>query len=199
MERAARSRHGFRNSATAVQCLPFGYNGYMNGSHKKMHNFFDFAPLVLIGLVSVLVTLGLTLLYCSLSTEMKQLSHVKRVMKYLTASLLVIFIYITTFSITEAISALTPEKQTKATEYVIFFIFFLAVYLEKNVIIVGYLLAFHFTKVWDTLKTFCSKKKKEKLAQKSASEYGTFKESDRISQPSETCYSVQYTNEFTTV
>lgn len=116
----------------------YGFNGHFCAlkNNTKMNFFLQFTPPELVGLVSIVVALGLALLYCTLPKEKRQLKNVRNVIKNLVISLLVVLLYVATFNITEIVYV-ARENPKKETSYAIILPFFVALNIERVGILIG--------------------------------------------------------------
>ena len=184
----------------------YGYNGFLCGlkisnysTFGVLQNLYSNIPMELAGLVSVIASLGVIIYYCTLSSEMKRLKKVRRVIKNLVVSLVIVFL----FSMASNVLALL--QATISVGYQSFsalaWLSILVVNLERIVFLVGYLLVFHFSKVCSPVKKLCNCRRKgtHNSIQRNCNEYGTFRDSNKSTAPSQTFFNVSYTGEFTTI
>ena len=186
----------------------YGYNGVLctltlskvrNNSdiYRKevMAAFCVYTPPELAGVVSILAAMGVIVFYCTLSTRLKGLKHVRRLIKNLVASLIVVFTLFMTFNAVSITRVALSEYY-----FALVYLSMLVLTLEKIIVLTGYLLVFHYSKVCGSVRKLCSCRRQSKhKPQENCNEYGTFRESNRDTAPSTTYFNVPYTGEFTTV
>ena len=150
--------------------------------------FYGYSLFEVTGLTAVTVALGLTITYCTLSVK---LQNAKRVVKNLLVLLTAVIAHIVALNLLMVIDVATrPTYQLKMVLAVL-------VTLSEFILLVGYLSAFHITKLSELMKklTVLGNRYNRQLNK----EYGTFKNSSRRTDHSTTFFNVPYTGEFTTV
>ncbi len=172
--------YGFDGHICAIK--PSSNNTNLSSNIVLTGQLYSYAPILLTGLVAVVLMVGLAVVYCTMSAKLKQ---AKRTIKKLVALLLSIIGFLLTFSLLSLIlntlicnSLVVYGMNTTFTT------------LGKFVIIVGYLIVFHWTRKRRT------KNGNHKNIQENK-EYGTFRESSRETAPSDTYFTVPHTGEFT--
>ena len=170
-----------------------------NGSIFITIYFVMYTPAELVGLVAILTALGMMVSYYSLSSKLQHYQQARHVIRKLIASLVVVIICIVAFNIFEVLwITIRTEKHHDYMTMLSFTL--LTKSLQKTVLLIGYLLMFHFSNVCDPLKKYIKKKKREhihNLYDKRV--YGTIKESHGSTYPSSTYFNVSHTGQFTTV
>ena len=151
---------------------------------------FNFSCYELVTLFCVVIAIGLLVVYCVLSTK---LQSAKVMMKYLAVLLAAVIVNSIVLNI--CVAAYTNGSVANKLRV------FIAIFdtADDFVFLSGYLLVFYSSKIFkvpSVIKWFSKRKTTD-----SGTEYGTFKESDRETAPSETCWnmSAPYTGAFTSV
>ena len=155
--------------------------------------FFNFFGYELVTLFCVLIAIGLFVVYCVLSTK---LQSAKVMMKYLTVLLGAVIIN----SVILNIIMVMYTNSSIADRLRLFTAVFATV--DDFVFLSGYLLVFYSSKLSTPFKKLIKWFSKRKMIPlMDGTDYGTFKESERRTAPSETYYShsVPYTGAFTSV
>ncbi len=180
----------------------YGFSGHLCGIKAKCSRqrreftslfFYVYASTELTGVFAIFTALGMTIVYCTLSSR---LQHARHLIRKLIAFLLAMIAYIMITNLT-AVMRITIQPGYQLA------IFFVSVYsFGKFFLIVGYLVAFHFSRIHKALKKLAARKRKKcsnQQADRNIAEYGTFKESSRNTVPSSTFFNIPHTGEFTSV
>ena len=186
-------KYGFNN----LMCGMIRSNSSeINNSSMISSYFIMYTPPELAGLVAILAALGMIVVYCTLSADLQGHQHARRLIKNLIVSLLVVFTLTVAFNVMVVVWNIKEEDEYQA--YIVAFTMTLVIRnFEKMVLLIGYLLMFHFSKVCNPLKKLIKRSKNPAPHnQKQNREYGTFTESSRVSPYSYTHFSVPYTGEF---
>lgn len=150
-----------------------------------------------VGLVALLMALGITVVYCKLAARF---ADAKQLLRQVLMLVLAIVGFMIILNIMLGIDILRSS-------YTMEIYFAAAATINDLVFLGGYILTFYFPKCLNyarrrfTFQAFrftfqAFRRREERRGEK---EYGTFKESDRVSAPSNTEFQVQYTGEFTSV
>ena len=131
-------------------------------------------------------TVGIIIMYCTVASKY---SNVRRLLRHIIILSLAIVIFMVLLNLMLMVDLLKSESYNRQLCFAV------AATLKDLIFLSGYILTFYGPK--------CVKKttSKERLHNKEGTgkEYGTFKESDRVSAPSSTFYQVQFTGQFTSV
>ncbi len=157
--------------------------------------FYNYAPREILAFSSGISALGMTLVYCKLSAEMK---HARSMIKKLAISMLVLFIYF-------LLLHLQIIGRNGGNTSRIFFVFWHLI--AKFLVLLGYLVLFHCSNMHDQIRKLSRRKKEDKVLvpeedreKKKIVEYGTFQESSRMTLPSSTrSITLPFTGGFTTI
>ena len=187
----------------------YGFNGIMcgfrpsnhsdvdNGSFQIFFYFLTFAPPELAGLIAIFAALGMIVLYCTLSSKLQRHQQARLVIKKLTISVLVVVALVVAYNISEVLWIMRPKGYHHYMLTVC--IGLLTTNLEKMILLIGYLLTFHFSNICTPLKKLIKRKRRDLRYNPSKQGYGTIGEPDRSTSPSNTYFNVSYTGQFTTV
>ena len=172
--------YGFDGHICAI--MPTSNSSNVSSKVVLTGQLYSYTPILLTGLVAVILTVGVTVVYCTVSRKLKP--TIKHAIKNLaTLSLSIIGFLLTYFLVSLILNTLICNN------LVVYGMNTTFTTLGKFVIIVGYLIAFHWTR-----------KRKKKMVNsnnmQANKEYGTFKESSRETAPSNTHFTVPYTGEF---
>ena len=143
-----------------------------------------------VGLVAICAILGIMIVYCGISTHFRRAKVLLRRIIILLVAIIVYMVFLNLL--------LVVVSDHRAGYYLKLFSAITQTPIDY-VPLCGYLITFHYSKLCHMIKRFVTKK--ERRVPGHLHEYGTFKESERVSAPSNTFYDshIGYTGEFTTV
>ena len=191
-----------------VVCMPYyknvdlhyGFNGFMCASIAS--NFTESyviyiltAPSYIAGGIAVVVALGMTVVYCTLSAKLQQ---ARIAIRNLIIFVCTVIIYSLAFRIQDEILSIISINYCRR-----FGIYIATILLSSAMVVtlfIGYLLTFQFPKFCDPLKNLVKKKirnHRHNLNYNYNNEYGTFRKSSRETAPSTTYFNISYTGDFT--
>lgn len=156
-------------------------------------SIFNFTNIELTGLVAILVALVMGIVYCTLSVR---LQHAKRAFKNILLFLIGVVGYVVVFDLLTV-----TLKFTKGGYQISIFSVSFAV-LGKFVLLIGYILTFHFSKLCDPMKKLLKAKVEVSLLlhqEKLTQNYGSVKETKSSETTRSTFFEPPYTGQFTTI
>lgn len=181
----------------------YGFNGFMCGltasnysdipkSSVVVSYFVTTMPQALAGLIAILSAIGMIILYCSLSSKLQSHRLARNVIKKMCVSLVVVITFLVATYITTILwrTRKSGYQNYMATLSLSLF----TINIGKAVLLIGYLLTFHFSNICNPLKRLA--KKNEVHNNDLRSKYGSFKESNESRMPSETRFTIRLTGEF---
>ncbi len=164
-----------------------------------MSYFIKFVPVELAGLTAVFVTLIMIVLYCTLSSKLQH-QRARFVIKKLAVSVLVVFIFIMAYNFADIIILWLTRGSGYSYYMTALCVALFTTTFWKVVLMLGYLLTFHFPNICNQLKKRGKKDLRDNLQHyKETYYYGTFRQSSGNTSPSSTYFSFSYTGEFTTM
>lgn len=160
-----------------------------NFKYKSFYNFFGYEIVTFVGLC---IALGLLITYCVLSAKLHRARIMLRHLAVLLTAIVITNVILNVMFVVHI-------KNLVSYKFLLFSAMFATV--DDYIFLSGYLLVFHSSKLFIMIKKSVRTKKTANKAIHpiNAKEYGTFKESDRVTMPSYTHFSIPYTGEFTTV
>lgn len=151
---------------------------------------------VLAGVFAVVSTIGVAIVYCSMS---RSLQNARRVVKKLLIILVMLIVYTLVLNSVQIVLKKSLEAEGSLTELVIDRCFQT---IGKFVLIIGYLLVFHFSNFCEPIKKLVKKKTERRRIEDHHQErenQQTFRDSSRESAPSFTFFNNPYTGQFTSI
>ena len=150
---------------------------------------YDFGVYEVVGFIALCIALGMIMIYCTLFTRLKR---AKYMVKHLVLLISAVVVNLLILNMMVAISYL------KNSGFGLRIIFVILATLDDFVFLSGYLLTFYSFKIYTAVRKLF-KRKAKKHANDQRGEYGTFRESNRTTVPSNTYYDIQYTGQFTNI
>ena len=155
--------------------------------------FFNMLTYEAVPLLCLGIALGLLMVYCKLSSKLKR---AKLMMKYLS------FLLTTVILNSIALNLVLVSFRGKSIAYKLLLFGAIFATADDFFILGGFLLVFHFFKLSTMCKKVAERISKQKTLirpQNDGTNYKTFQESNRESDPSETYFNIEYTGEFTAI
>ena len=167
-------------------CWIKAYKNDCNSTGLNDKLIYGYSFFEVVGLGAFVTTVGIIITYCTVASKY---SNVRHLLRHIIILSLAIIIYMVLLNLMLMVDLLKTDTYKRQICFVV------AANLKELIFLSGFLLTFYGPK--------CIKKttSKEKLHNKEGTgkEYGTFKESDRVSAPSGTFYEIPYTGEFTSI
>ncbi len=173
----------------------YGFDGILcrfRPNTSRYYDFFAYTLAELTGIVAVVSCIGVGIIYCTMPRHMQ---NARRAVKKLVIVLLTLVVYKIVLTIMKVIPIILGVENSLA-ELAVINVFHTVV---VSLVVLGYLLAFHFSKFCDPIMNLTKVKNEGNQQRHKNMEYRTFKYSSRESAPSSTFFSVPYTGQFTTV
>ena len=153
-----------------------------------------YTPTELGELIAIVVAIGLAVQCCALRQQ--------RVARQLITKLILSLLMVTFFSVADNVMTILWFLVKVKGHHITMARLYISLLIGstmKIVLLIGYLLGFHFSHICNPLKKRCrGKKRQAKQADFNCNEYGTFRKSSRVSAPSNTYFNVSHTGEFNT-
>ena len=163
-------------------------------SLKSQVYFGGFILYEAVGLVAICVIVGIMIVYSTLSTVFQRAKDLLRRIVILLAAIIAYLVLI---------NALLVLMSDHRAGYSMKIFAAISTTLIDYVPLCGYLITFHYSKSCHVIKRLVTRKKRRVLGHmhKNCTEYGTFKESERVTAPSNTFYDshIEYTGGFTII
>lgn len=176
------SEYGLNESWCWIKA--FDANCNATGITDKL--IYGYSYFEMVGLVNLVTAVGITIVYCKLATRF---TNARQLLRQVMILVLAVITFMVVLNVMLGIDILRTKSSLTTEIY-----FAAAATINDLIFLSGYMLTFYFPKCRKTSSRVFPQRK-----EKSGHEYGTFKESDRVSAPSNTEFQVQYTGEFTNI
>ena len=178
----------------------YGFNGILCRFRPKTSAYYDFfvyTPVEITGVFAIISIIGVAVVYCTLS---KSMENARQAIKNIIIVLLTLLAYKIVFTVMKVVPRVL-KAENSLTQLAVTRCFHT---IGKFVLIVGYLLAFHFSKFCEPIRKLVKmssdvKRREINYLKGRHKEYKTFRDSSRESAPSSTFFSIPYTGQFTDI